>query len=612
MPESTKVRDVQTAPSDRLKNDLNRVDHLRWSNDSRRTEMGRTRAIMDGGKAGLQVLLGNLDGYGEDELSLVPTANLMLAGIDRFAHKLGRRPDLNVLPPVNKDTDRARKRADKMVRIVESYDDADAVEMMLPQVARWLVGYGFAVFTIATHHDADGHGYPRLQLRDPYDTFLGSFGIDQQPQEVAFVRTVPIMHVARMYPRLRGRLEKLPQWGVAAFNAERADTTSRFGGTGSRGWANRSGEGVTIVELVDHRGTHVMCEDIMASLEFTPNLCATPPFRVIKRFSFNDLRGQFEHVIGLASSMAKMNLLVQIAAEDGVFTETNVYSNNEAFDYEKGRDALNYLGPQDRVEKPTTNIPFQLFQHIGTLERMLRSTARYSAQADGESPNSFATGAGLEQLASGFDAEIREYFTSLRHGLEQLDHMRLEYDTHHFAYAKPMSGISKGEVFAETYNPGSDIVTFRTRRSYGAMSGFDEPSKIATMLNLNQAGFMSQQTGMENLDGIENVQREKERILEERSMGILLQGLEAMAGQGDPKAMMALTDLMGSKDAKATLLKFFTPEGDELSAEEEAMANPPPPPELLQLPNTPPDVATVLARATDSGADVGVQRVGRI
>lgn len=599
-----------TAPSDRVKNDLRSVDHLSNLNESRRVELWRTRAIMDGGKAGLQALLGDLDGYDEDELSLVPTANLMLSGIERFAHKLGRVPDLRITPPVTKDTDRARKKADKQTRIVMSYDERDGMEMLLPQIARWIVGYGFASFTMADCW-VDGCGYPKLELRDPYETYPGEFGVEQQPREIAYKRMVPVMRVAEMYPALRPRLEKLRQWTIA-MNGSRSSSGVILGsGPSGRSWDNRSGDGVEIVELVDQRGTHVMLPDLMASLELIPNKCHAPPFRLMKRFAFNDLRGHFEHVVGLASSMAKFNLLMQIGMEDSVFSETNVFGNeDDAAGYERGRDALNMLSAQARVERAQTRVPFEAMQHLGTLERMLRATSRYSAQADGDSPNSFATGRGLEQLATGFDAEIREYFLTLRYGLQAVDALRLEYDRAMFPHSKPMEGVCKGEEFAETYNPATDIVTLKTRRTYGAMSGFDEPSKIATMLNLNQAGFMSTQTGMENLDGIDNVEREKERIREEKAMGILLAGIEAMASQGDPKSMMALVDLMDSKDAKQVLRKHFTPQDPQMSPEEEAFGQPPP--ELTPLPAQPPDIATVLSRATDSGASLGVQRVGRV
>ena len=46
-------------------------------------------AIMDGGNEGLQVLLGDMDGYGEEELALVPTANSVRNKSVRTASTLG-------------------------------------------------------------------------------------------------------------------------------------------------------------------------------------------------------------------------------------------------------------------------------------------------------------------------------------------------------------------------------------------------------------------------------------------------------------------------------------------------------------------------------------------
>ena len=113
------------------------------------------------------------------------------------------------------------------------------------------------------------------------------------------------------------------------------------------------------------------------------------------------------------ASMAKINILSVIAMEDAVFTETNIVGEIESGQYRKGRNAINYLSPGSQIVKPVTNLPYQLFEAVGRLERQLRVVAGYPVQDDAISPNSFVTGRGLEELESGVGAMVTEYHTIL-------------------------------------------------------------------------------------------------------------------------------------------------------------------------------------------------------
>ena len=59
--------------------------------------------------------------------------------------------------------------------------------------------------------------------------------------------------------------------------------------------------------------------------------------------------------------------------------------------------------------------------------------------------------------------------------------------------------------------------SYKTRRVYGAMAGYDEPQKIVTGLQLLQAGIIDKQTLQENLDGLDNLVRVNDRITKEKA-----------------------------------------------------------------------------------------------
>jgi len=131
--------------------------------------------------------------------------------------------------------------------------------------------------------------------------------------------------------------------------------------------------------------------------------------------------------------------------------------------------------------------------------------------------------------------------------------------------------------YSETYDPGKDITSYKTRRVYGAMAGYDEPQKIVTGLQLLQAGIIDRQTLQENLDGLDNLVRVNDRIIKEKADNILFDTLLAQAQRGDPKATMAVVQIRKNPDDMQNILdKFFTAEEPEIpTAEQELLGGVP-------------------------------------
>ena len=550
--------------SDKL---YDKIDYLRVTNQESIVDRSRIRDIMNGGEAAVRALLGNSINVEYHEL---PAPNLFLTALDRFAQKLGRSPDLKVDIINEKDSERAKKKSEKLERIVMSYDKFQKLGMQLPQVGRWLPGYGFVVWTISHKRDKNGVPYPYAELRDPFTCYPGYFGNDQQPTELAIITRVPHKVLAEQYPDAKkfiyGTNEDTEQDPYSAM----LDYSDRHGS-----WANSNGNGKIVVEYKDSEGTYVFLPENRKIIDYMENpLKSGPCFVIAKRFSFDQMQSQFQHITGLMSNMAKINILGTIAMEDAVFTETNITGEIESGKYRKGRFAVNYLAPGSSVSKPVNNLPYQLFQQVDRLERHLRLGAAYPVSDDGQSPNAFVTGRGLEELGQSASLHVREYQTILSDALQELDAKRLEYDEAMFpGVRKPIAGFHKGTAYKETYVPSSDIKEFyTTRRVYGVMAGFDEPQKIITGLQLKQQGIIDTQTLQENMDGLDNITKIQQRISAERAETVLFESLMAQAAQGDPKATMAAIEIRKNPQKMSAILdKYFTPEGDEPSQEELAM-----------------------------------------
>ena len=553
-------------------------------------DRSRIRDIMNGGESAVKALLGDAINVEYHEL---PAPNMFLTALERFSQKLGRSPDLKVDIINDKDSERAKKKSEKLERIVTSYDKFQKLHMQLPQAARWLPGYGFIAWTIGHKRDKDGNPYPYGELQDPFTCYPGVFGNDQQPKELAIIRRVPHTILAEQYPEAKQYIFQKEENDDGFQNPYSAlmDSTQRAGQ-----WANSSGSGKVVVEYRDKEGTYVFLPENKKIIDFMPNMLKSGPcFVVAKRYAFDQMQSQFQHITGLMANMAKINILGTIAMEDAVFTETNIVGEIESGKYRKGRFAVNYLAPGSSVSKPVNNLPYQLFQQVDRLERHLRLGAAYPVSDDGQSPNAFVTGRGLEELGQSASLHVREYQTVLKEALEQIDAKRLEYDEVMFASTrKPIAGMHKGTAYKESYTPSSDISeVYETRRVYGVMAGFDEPQKIITGLQLKQQGIIDTQTLQENMDGLDNITKIQNRISAERAETVLFESLMAQAAQGNPKATMAAIDIRKNPQKMSDILdKYYTPEGEEVSEEEEQLMAAPqqaaagpqgPPPALAQV-----------------------------
>jgi len=545
---------------------IERASHLKRMHDDALTDRARFRAILNGGEDGIRQLLG--PGLDNNDSHTIPAPNLMLSALDRLSQKIGKVPNLDVHITNARDSQRNKVKKDKLERIISAYDNMQRLELQLPQVARWLPGYGFAVWVITTKMDMNGNMYPCAELRNPYDCFPGYFGNTQQPDELAIIQKVPIRKLIDMYPELKS-------WYESQDDENQSYDSYNLRYTDDGSWENSDESGDVILEYMNIEGTYVVHVASKKIVDFVPNpLKSGPAFVVAKRFSFDRLQGQFDQVVGLMASMAKINILSVIAMEDAVFTETNIVGEIESGQYRKGRNAINYLTPGSQVVKPVTNLPYQLFEAVGRLERQLRVVAGYPVQDDAISPNSFVTGRGLEELESGVSQMVTEYHTILEYALQEIDAKRLELDEVLFGNKrKPLTGTYKGAAFSESYTPNTDIdKNYVTKRKYGAMASFDAPNKIITGLQLMQAGIIDRETMQQEMDGLENLQQINERITKQKTEDILYQMLLQQSQQGDKGAMMAIVEIYNNpKNIGSILEKFFSASGEEPSPEEQAL-----------------------------------------
>lgn len=594
-----------------------RIEALRNAHAPWMRDRIRIRQIMNGGTGAIAALLGSKAAakLGEEDL---PIVHLMDSGLNHLAQALAQPPDTKVDPVIGKaDATKARTAAEKRERIVAGLDYQTRLTLSLPYAGRWLPGYAFCPWTIVEGKGRNGQLYAKAEIRNSFDCFPGQWGPDSQPEEIAFIRIASKRRLARQYPIYKAKLESVASSPGNSFGL--GQTSGGIWAPGRIAWEGPAAiDAVLLAEYVDSSGTYLMALDHDVLLDYVPNpIPSGPSFALARRPSFDQLKGHYDHVIGLMGMMAKLNVLAYLANEDAVFRETNIIGDLIGEEYARGRFATNFFTPGTRVEKPSADIAFQVFTQIDRVERQLRIGTNYSTIQDSESPNSFATGRGLDRLGQSFGQAVREYQTQIGYALELLDARRLEWEEHMYGdMEKRVSANVRGVQINEKYVPSRDIAgSYETRRVYGVMAGWDEPEKIITGLQLLQAEIIDHETMQENLSGLENVSRINERIRARKTEDRMYDILSQRAAEGDATAAMALVDIMESPKKITEILKtYYTPNEPEMSPEQMAMAMGMGPGGANPAEVVPPEpVSTVLSRLmTQGGADAGVQTVGRI
>ena len=567
------------------------IEHLKSLHAGQRDTRRKIRDLLDGGPGAITTLLGA--GYkGETP----PVNNLIYSGLTRLAQKIGTVPDLRV--EANRDRQSDREQAEIREDIVRGYDELSQLDMIAAQMGRWVPGYGFASAVIVDAQDWQGNPYPKAELRDPYDAYPSSWGVSQEPDRIAYLRRVDSRKLAQTYPTVAKQLNRY-HGGAVVLQADHGSWTGQH-----------NGRQVEVAEYIDVHGTWTIATEMGLLCDFAPNpIYPLIPFKVAKRFSFNKLVGQYDHVIGLMIANAKMNLYVlqHMAKNVGapLFISGELSRGDQVY---FGPDTVNFLEQGASAQYLTPPTDPRMFQEIDRIERQLRVTAGYSVTDDAQSPNSFVTGRGLDNLQAGINNEVTEYQGVNRRFFEGVNSLQLAWDEKAYPNKrKPIYGYHQDEPGAPFYTPAKDIKgRWRVKRKYGLLSGLDDAQKVTQLLLLGQAGWIDDLTAMENIQGIDNIPEVRKRREQQVARNSLRDALLGAAQQGDPRAVMALIELLPEDHVKETLQKYYTPEGDEMSPEEEALAAPEP----AQGPQS---STTILNRMMGSGAtSTGVQTVGQV
>lgn len=441
-----------------------------------------------------------------------------------FAEMLAALPTLSVPPEA--DSDAAQKRADKRAKIVsQGYWWDWRWELKMLQTALWYVTYGYVpvcIWPSATSR-AYGKRAPYADPQDPMRYLPGPVaGYGEQPVDGFVYWEKPVSDLAEIFPEAARKLSKYNP-DIRRYEAMSDSDTivlARYHGPGEITLLlPEHGEILTRVPLPDDLKHPTLVQAVRPGID--PAATQSP----------------FEQLIGVFVGQAREAGLLLRFLERQVHAPLAV---DEETEYVQGPDAIIRVPRGGQLpSKVQLALPPDVWRGQEFSERQLRLGSRRPASRDGESPVSYATGKGIDALASGLDSQLKAAQTIFGWFLQDLNGAALCLDQALYPdEEKPI-----GEL-RETYVPSRDIAgRYTVEANYGLLMGIN-PSYATVMLSqLIAGGLLSHKTAMTQLPVIASLSKEYERLREERGEETLMAYLQQAALQGDASAMEAVSEL---------------------------------------------------------------------
>lgn len=469
-----------------------------------------------------------------DRSEQVSVANLISTGLDQSAMRISSTtPD--VYFPAVKPGDRAsERRARTRKRATLGWWEANRINLKLRQRARHLIGY--ATSPVVLRPDIR-RGIAKWEVRNPLTAYPApTTGVDDLiPEDAIFTYRRPVEWLKVNYPDVHRRLQPLDPNSMIEV-VEYLDADVILSGVIA---VRLPQESMMFDPLMEQSRT------IIAELERIPNRTSMPLTVVAGRFTLDRPHGQFDALIGLYQTQARLFALETIAVERGIFPDTYLVSR-------PGEQAKFITGPYDgrsgmvniiaggELREAGMNSNLTANNLIDRIERSMRITSGIPAEFGGESVTNVRTGKrGDAILSAVVDFPVQE-------AQEVLAASMVEENKRAISIAKTYFGEERRSFYVSTrkhrghvdYIPNKDFETDDNSVTY-AYAGADANALALGLGQRISLGTMSRRTAQEIDPLVADPEQEHDRVVGEQLERALLQALQLQAQQG----MIPPTDL---------------------------------------------------------------------
>ena len=486
----------------------------------------------------------------------------------------------------NQANDRARRFADTRTRIATNYFAHSDLQVQMYTGADVYITFGFVPFIIELDEEA---GLPRIRIENPVGAYPE---FDRYGRCIAFAK--------RYYMAVGEVASQFPEYANILLGKEmyKSDMTAQ----------------IEIVRYYDsEQSVLYVPERNNLLLSHAKNPLGKMMVVVAKRPSIdNEMRGQFDDVLGIQLLRNRFALLAMEAAEKSV--QAPIVLPSDVNELEMGGDAVIRTANPAGVRRVDLNIPPGAFTEQALLQQELRTGTRYPEGRTGNIDASIITGQGVQALMGGFDTQVKSAQAIFASALRDVISVCFEVDEKFFDYEKTIRGVDAGSPYQITYKPSKDIKKdYSADVRYGMLAGLNPAQGLIFMLQALGGGLISTDLAMRELPFGINVTQEQEKIEIENMRKSLVQSLQAytqaipqMAIQGaDPSMVIKkIADVIKSRQKGVAIEdaveEVFAPELPPAGAPQVEQTSPAPAAPVGGAPAAP-SLQTLLSSLTSGG-----------
>ena len=461
-------------------------------------------------------------------------ANLLVQGLDQMSMRVSSTMPTPYFPAMREGNDRSMKLSRERNRAMLAIWDQNRMNQKIRRRARHMLAYSSSPVFIKPNFDKR---LPEWHLRNPLDTFAApSTDPDNPiPDNVIFTYNRTYRWLTQNYGYAINGILNVgdPSWDdmftILEYVCDNEIVTCVLGSEKARdAQAGKTYSGARVVELSRMANRTNMPLVVMPS-----------------RITLDKPRGQFDGLLGMYYTRARLQALTEIAIERGIFPDEYLVSrpgeNPEILQVADGKTGQLGVVKGGDIQQLQQNPGYKTDVALDRLERQERLEGSIPPEFGGESGSNIRTGRrGDSVLSATVDFRVQEAQDVFASALVEEDKIAIAIEKTYWGNQAKSFYIPGRKGGITDYTPNKLWETDFHYVSYSA-SGSDVNSLIVGLGQRLGTGLMSKETARESDPLIVDPELEKDRIVAEGIESALLQSIQAQAA--DPNGPYQPDDL---------------------------------------------------------------------
>ncbi len=471
-------------------------------------------------------------------------ANLLVQGLDQMSMRVSSTMPQPFFPPIKEGSEQAKKYARMRKKALLSFWDDNRMQMKLRRRARHLLAYSSSPVFLKPDFKTLT---PKWQVRNPLDTFAAPMEEDDVvPENCIFTSRVTASWLLKNYGELvSGQLR------MGRVDSDSRYTLLEYVCADSIQLAVLGAEDNPELNPAERAGLEAIL------LEAIPNRAGMPLAVVPHRITLDKPRGQFDGVLGMYYTRARLQALTEIAIERGIFPEEYLVArpgeNPEILQLADGKSGILGVVKGGDIQQLQLNPGYKTDTALDRLERQERLEGAIPAEFGGESATNIRTGRrGETVLAATVDYRVQEAQEVFANSLLHEDKIAIALEKAYWGdTTKTFFMPGRNTAGQESYVPNKVWQTDFHYVAYSA-AGSDVNNLIIGLGQRLGTGLMSKESAREADPLISDPDFEHDRIIAEGVEDALLASIQQQAANPDgpyqPEDLAYLTKLVVEQD----------------------------------------------------------------